>query len=171
MTLSLTVTGGMAARLGAGGVIFSGDGVALGYRGLEVTDARGRGLRAWFALRRGRVPIRVADRGARYPLRIDPSVQQAELTASDGAMSAEFGGSVAMSGSTIAVLGGGALYIFSGAGGNWTQTAELTGSSQLAGPLAMSGSTIAVGVSAQNSMQGAVDVFSNTAGNWSQTAT
>jgi hypothetical protein len=46
-------------------------------------DARGRRLPATLALVGGSLRLRVADRGAHYPLRIDPFVQQgAKLTAS-----------------------------------------------------------------------------------------
>ena len=183
LTLSLALTGDMHARLGGGGVIFSGGGVALRYARLAVGDARGRRLRAWFALARGRVLIRVADRGARYPLRIDPTVQQAELTASDGGASDALGTSVAIAGSTIVVgapyhlvgsnVDQGAAYVFSNASGSWQMTKELTASDGAAGDefgssVAVVAGTIVVG--APDRYQGGVYVFSNSSGSWKQTA-
>ena len=79
LTLSLAVSG--SARLDHGTVLLPG---GLRYAGLRATDARGRSLRAWLQVRNGRILVRVDDRGARYPLRIDPFVEQAELTRSDG---------------------------------------------------------------------------------------
>ena len=75
LTLSLAVSG--SVRLDHGTVLLPG---GLRYAGLRATDARGHSLRAWLQVRDGRVLVRVDDRGARYPLRIDPFVEQAELT-------------------------------------------------------------------------------------------
>ena len=90
--------------------------------------------------------MRVNDRGARYPLRIDPFVEQAELTPSDGvgcngACGDKFGYSVATSGNTVVVGApfheansqpySGAVYVFQMPAAGWasaTQTAELTDS-------------------------------------------
>src|SRR5207244_11674769 len=55
----------------------------LRYAGLAAYDARCRSFPAWLELGRGTVLLRVDDRGARYPLTIDPFVQVAKLTASD----------------------------------------------------------------------------------------
>ena len=53
-----------------------GGGVVLRYVGLRAVDARGRVLRAWLDLSGGRLLVRVDARGARYPVRIDPLLQQ-----------------------------------------------------------------------------------------------
>ena len=141
LTFSLALSGNLASRLQDGSLLLGGRGVALRYGGLVATDARGRVLRSWLALRDGRLLIRVDDRGAVYPLHIDPFVQQAELTASDGAKEDELGWSVAVSGDTIVAgaplreLGGhehqGAAYVFTRPASGWasaTQSAELTAS-------------------------------------------
>jgi FG-GAP repeat len=136
LMFSLAVSG--SARLDHGTVLLPG---GLRYAGLRATDARGRSLRAWLQVRDGRVLVRVDDRGARYPVRIDPFVQQAELTPSDGVGSDQFGYSVATSGNTV-VVGvpyheansepySGAVYVFQMPAAGWasaTQTAELTDS-------------------------------------------
>ena len=139
LTLSLAVAG--RVRLDHGTVLLPG---GLRYAGLQATDARGHSLRAWLQVRDGRILVSVADRGARYPLRIDPTVQQAELDPSDGAgcngnCGDEFGYSVATSGNTVVVgspfheansqVHGGAVYVFQMPAAGWasaTQTAELT---------------------------------------------
>ena len=86
--------------------------------------------------------------------------QQAALTASDGVSGDEFGYSVALSGTTALVgayyrnNGTGAAYVFSDAGGTWTQQAELTASDGATGDgfgssVALSGSTALVGAAGQ----------------------
>jgi hypothetical protein len=139
LTLSLAVSG--SVRIDYGTVLLPG---GLRYAGLQATDARGRSLRAWLQVRGGRVLVRVDDRGARYPVRIDPIVEQAELDASDGVGCSgdcgdRFGYSVATSGNTVVVgspfheansqVHSGAVYVFEMKEGGWasaTQTAELT---------------------------------------------
>jgi hypothetical protein len=139
LTLSLAVSG--SVRLVHGTVLLPG---GLRYAGLQATDARGRGLRAWLQVHDGRILVRVADRGARYPVRIDPLVEQAELTPSDGVgcdgdCGDRFGYSVATSGNTVVVgspfheansqVQSGAVYVFQVPASGWasaTQTAELT---------------------------------------------
>jgi hypothetical protein len=140
LTLSLAVSGG--ARIDHGTVLLPG---GLRYAGLRATDARGHALRAWLAVRDGRVLVRVNDRDARYPLHIDPFVQQAELTPSDGVSfdgpADQFGFSVATSGDTVVVGApyheansqpySGAVYVFQMPASGWAnakQTAELTDS-------------------------------------------
>ena len=106
--------------------------------------------------------IEVDDRGAAYPVRVDPLVQQSgELISSGGTPSGEFGRSVAVSGNTVAVAADnqtigshfeeGAVYVFVEPSAGWselmTQTAELVASDpqDLTGfgwSLAMSGTTI-----------------------------
>src|SRR6185437_11691068 len=80
--------------------------VRAGYRDLAAADADGRELPARMEVREGGVALVVEDEGARYPVRVDPIVwvQQAELTASDGAADDFFGLSVAVS-DGIALIG------------------------------------------------------------------
>ena len=82
LAISLAVSGRVA--LDHGTLLLAG---GLRYAGLRATDADHRPLHAWFELRGGRVLVRVDDRGARYPIRVDPFVQQAKLSASDGGRS------------------------------------------------------------------------------------
>ena len=97
LTLSLALSGNVRGALsrGADAVTFTRRGVSLAYRGLVATDARGRRLPARIELRKGRLLLQIDDRRAAYPVRIDPFIQQAKLTASDGASaSAGLGGGV-----------------------------------------------------------------------------
>ena len=65
--------GATAATDGPYAVAFAVGGSRLTYGGLRVTDARGRTLPARFAVSGRQVRIVVSDRGATYPLRIDPT--------------------------------------------------------------------------------------------------
>jgi hypothetical protein len=187
LTLSLAVSGNLRPHLGAGGVTLTGHGAALRYDGLVVRDASGRTLPAWFQLRHDHILIRIDDRGARYPLRIDPWTSNGELTASNATEYAQLGDSVAVSYNTIVVgapganSGAGAVYVFSRGTDGWanaTQTAELTPSDpqlndafapqQLGDSVAISGSTIVAGApywtnytpNSDGEYQGAVYVWS-----------
>ncbi len=108
LTLSLALSGNLSARLRDGSVLLTGRGTTLRYGNLHVTDARGRVLRSWLQPVNGRVLIRVADRGATYPLRIDPLIQQGEkLTGTGGTGTGRFGYSVALSADGDTALIGG----------------------------------------------------------------
>ena len=107
---------------------------------------------------------------------------QAELTAADQTAGSGFGWSVAISGSTIAVGARtapsgqdrpGAVYMFTGSGGTWSQQAELTGSgaSWFGWSVALSGGTLAVGAPGSSTADpGEVFVFTGSGGAWTQQA-
>jgi hypothetical protein len=162
LTLSLAVPA--SAQLDHGAVVLPG---GLRYAGVHATDAAGRVLPTWLEMRGGRLLLRVADRGAKYPLGVDPFIERAELTAKH-AVSEEFlGYSVAVAGDT-AVVGAphqrfpqpfepstdsypGAAYVFELKGSAWKQAAELTAPDGAANGLGWSvaisesGSTIVAG--------------------------
>ena len=195
LTLALVLSGnarGVLSR-GRGGVTFSHGASSLSYRGLVVTDARGRTLPAWLTLRGRELLLRVNDAGARYPLRVDPFIQQAKLTAADGAANDNLGFSVAVSGHTIvasapfATVNGnaqqGAVYVFLAPKSGWTnatQTAKLTIADGAAGDnlgasgglgsngVGISGNTIVAGAAALSGQPhpGAVYVFVEPRGGW-----
>ncbi len=136
LTLSLALAGNLAARLRDSSVLFTGEGAALRYGGLVATDARGHVLRSWFELVKGHVLIHVADRGAAYPLRIDPMIQQGKKLTGTGAIgTGRFGYTVAVSGDGNTALigarygiaggetgiGAGAAWVFVRSGGAWIQ--------------------------------------------------
>jgi len=115
--------------------------------------------------------------------------QAAELTAADGAVSDNFGRSVALSstGATALVgaygkaVGQGAAYVYTLAGGTWSQAAELTASNGavddyfgISVALSSTGATALVGAFYKtvggNGQQGAAYVYTFTGGTWSQAA-
>jgi hypothetical protein len=197
LTLSMALSGDLRPSLTDGGVLFRRAGVAsLAYRDLEVTDARGRRLPARLAVSDGRLDIEVDASGAAYPVRVDPLLQQAQLSATNVTAGSYVGESVAVSGdgSTVVVgatganSGEGAVYVFSEPAGGWTsgtQTATLTASSGTSGEefglsvaVSSDGSTVAVGAPETtvggNADQGTAYVFAKPAGGWAsntQTAT
>ena len=182
LTLSLALSGNVRARLdGTSAVLLQGPGAALRYGGLSVSDARGHKLHSWLEVRDGHVLIKVADRGAAYPLRVDPFVQQAKLTSSDGEADDFFGyAAVAVSGNTVVVGAGyhngnrGAVYVFEKPASGWadaTQTAELTASDGVPGDylgyaaVGISGDTVVAG-SGYHGGTGAAYVFVKPASGW-----
>jgi FG-GAP repeat len=134
LTLSIALSGNTRASLAKGGpgITLSRAGkTVLRYTGLSATDARGHLLRSWLALERGRLLLRVDANGARYPLRIDPFIQQGEkLTAFTGENGqSKFGWSVALSAEGDTALVGaprddgfaGAAWVFVRSGSTWEQ--------------------------------------------------
>ena len=105
LTLALGVSGALTARGGSGGGLCCGaNGKAvLRYGDLSVNDARGKALPARMTVAHGRVLLSIDARGARYPLTVDPLVQDAELTNSTEEGEGDLGFSVAIDGSTIVV--------------------------------------------------------------------
>jgi hypothetical protein len=121
--------------------------------------------------------LAIDERGARYPLTIDPIAQQAYLKASNTGGGDYFGYSVAVSGNTVVVGapnesssargvngnqtdnsagGSGAAYVFVRNGTNWTQQAYLKASNtdawdQFGWSVSVSGDTVVVGAYGENS--------------------
>jgi hypothetical protein len=192
LTLSLALSGDLAARLHGGSLLLSDRGTTLRYGGLLATDARGHVLRSWLTLAGDRLLIHVDDRGATYPLRIDPLLQhaeqRAELTTTDGSIEEGVGWSVAVSGDTIvvgapnqtvgAVTDEGAVDVFTMPSSGWantTQTAELSAYEgrqfeELGTSVAISGDTIVAGAPYREvgfyKEQGAAYVFTMPSTGW-----
>ena len=162
------------------------------YTGLSAYDKTGRRLPARFEATRQDVRVVVDDTRAAYPVRIDPWVQAAKLTASDGSAFNWFGSSFAVSSDGATVVVGasgatvrnnssqGALYVFEEPASGWangTQAAKLTASDGavndcLGYSVAVSadGATVVAGTpyarAGSNSAQGAVYVFTQPASGW-----
>jgi hypothetical protein len=159
LTISLTIDGDVVAsdRPDGGLTLTRSGGPALAYDGLLALDSSGHELPTRLELAGEILRIRVDDAGASYPIVIDPFIQKAKLTASDGTSFDTFGISVAVSGDTIAVgslFGGGddngAAYVFVRPAGGWanaTETARLTASdrSNFGFSIAIGGDTVVVG--------------------------
>ena len=175
LTVELALDGNLKSTVNASGdglTLFRPDGsAALGYTELTAYDAAGKTLPAALEVRadgdRQDLLIRVDTAGAQGVITIDPFVQQAEFTASDGATQQYFGSSVAISGTTVVVgsphawLGSqlnqtGAVYVFNESTSGWanlTQIAKLTADDnqnpdsnpEFGASVSISGNTIVVG--------------------------
>jgi hypothetical protein len=133
LTLALALSGNVRAALapGASSVLLDRGASSLRYGDLLASDARGRVLHSWLVAHGGEILVRVDTRGAVYPLRIDPLVQQAKLTG-EGEESGEghLGVSVALSADGDTALvgapgddgGDGAAWVFTRSGSTWTQS-------------------------------------------------
>jgi hypothetical protein len=182
LTLALDLSGNVPASLsrGGGAVTFTRGGASLAYRGLTASDARGRALPAWLQLRGRQLLLHINAAGARYPLTVDPFIQQAKLTGSGGAGT---GSAVAVSGDTVvagdpcAKVGSntcqGAVYVFTEPASGWanaTETAQLTASNgaafdSLGSSVAIAGNTVVAGAPNFNS-PGKAYVFTEPSSGW-----
>ena len=187
VSLNLALSGSLTPQLTARGTAVSLLGrqrqPVLRYAGLSVRDARGRSLPAWLGLNRHLLTLHVADRGAQYPIRIDPFIQSAELTTAD--TEGELGWALAMSGDTIAAgaptypgngTSVGAVYVFTKPTNGWADmtspTAKLTdsnsgGGDHLGESVGISGDTIVAG----GHGQGYADVWVMPNSGWATTST
>ena len=156
-------------------------------RGCQRPTLPGRNCRHGLRCEGDALLLRVRDTGARYPVVVDPWLQLAELTASDGVSGDGFGAAVSISGNTV-VVGSpnsndrrGAAYVFEKPNTGWanmTQTAKFTASdgadAKFGSSVAISGNTIVVGAPSQpvfggfnsNNSQGAAYVFVKPAVGW-----
>jgi len=158
----------------------------LHYAGLKVWDADGRTLPSQFRAADGGVRLSVDERGARYPITVDPVAQQAYLKASNAGANDGFGWPVAVSGDIVVVgaggedgsgigvnpaaddgaNGAGAAYVFLRNGATWSQQAYLKASNTEAGDgfgvsVAVSGDTVVVGAPNEDGSGTGVNAVSN----------
>jgi FG-GAP repeat len=151
--------------------------IVVMYAKLKAWDASGKSLPARFLTSNAGVTLSVDERGAQYPITIDPIAQQAYLKASNTEANDFFGAAVAISGDTVvvgaygedsaatgvngnqannSVSGSGAAYVFVRSGNTWTQQAYLkasnTGANDLFGAsVGISGNTVVVGAYGEDS--------------------
>lgn len=195
LTIALGLTGNLHAAMeanGSGLSLTANDGKRVfGYSGLRAQDATGKALHAWLELVGGELLLRTDDTHARYPVVIDPWIQLAELTASDGVNDDQLGISVSVSGATVVAgaasatvngnAGQGAAYVFvkpSSGWGDMTQTAKLTASDGKAGDgfggaVFVGADIIGVGACPQSGVcngPGKVYVFSKPKSGWTTTS-
>ena len=192
LVLHLAIRGNLEPRVSADGqavTFLTGGGVStLIYSGLKVFDADHRAIAARFIREHQGLRLEVDDHGARYPITIDPTAQQAYLKpAQVGTFQTGdwFGYSVSISGDTVVVgapqedsasLGvnsipdelaagsSGAAYVFVRNSGVWTQQAYLKPIA--VGPGGQAGDHFgwSVGISGDTVVVGAPDEDSATTG-------
>ncbi len=186
LTLAIDVSGNAHVSLGPhGGAAYLRHGRdLLRYTGLSVTDANGRALRSWFAMRAGGILLEVdADRAA-YPLRVDPLVQQgSKLTGTAKVWRGDVGVSVALSTNGNTALVGapqdeysGAAYVFTRSGSTWSEQAKLTPAGEKGASigfgasvaLSADGSTALVGAPGYGARLGAAWAFTRSGTAWSE---
>jgi hypothetical protein len=187
-TLSLRVSGTLVPNQRGQAIEFTRGthgAVVLRYSGLTAFDAGGRTLPARLEFTGRTLTLRVDDRGARYPLTIDPMIQQGPaLVPSDGTGSGDFGWSVALSSDgNTALIGApndnnnvGTAWVFTRSNGAWTQQATLkpdpqtlVGAAGFGGAVSLSadGNTAMIGGYPENNLHGAVWVATRSNGTWS----
>jgi hypothetical protein len=196
LTISLLLSGDLSATVDQEGTALSLSRndlrkPELQYAGLAAHDSSGKELQAWLELNGSELRLRVQDAGARYPVVVDPLVQLAELTASDGVSGNLLGISVGISGDTVVAgavnatvgsnQGQGAAYVFIKPATGWanmTESAKLTASDGQAGDgfggsVSIRGNTIVVGACSQSGIcngAGKVYVFIKPKSGWKTTA-
>jgi RTX calcium-binding nonapeptide repeat (4 copies)/Domain of unknown function DUF11/Fibronectin type III domain/FG-GAP repeat len=188
LTVAVRASGSLQATAAGSQIVFDdGAGQAiLRYGGLSATDSTGRSLPVKLLLRGRTVLLRIDDAGARYPLTIDPLVQQgAQLTPTGEVGSGHFGWSVALSadgdtalisapfdGTDYGTGAPGAAWVFVRTGSTWTQQGpKLSGSSAFFGntvALSADGNTALIGGSNDNQDVGAAWVFTRSGSIWTQ---
>jgi hypothetical protein len=157
-----------------------GSHAALRYDGLVVRDRTGRPLAARLTATDGRLSIDVDISHARYPVTVDPLVQQATLISGDtgggvGDGALAISGNTIVAGARFASSDAGAAYVFVEPTGGWTNlttyTARLSdgnsSGNSVGRSVAIDGNTVVAG--AQGS-DGYADVFVKPGGGWTSTA-
>jgi hypothetical protein len=188
LTLELALGGGVEARKAPSGTVLltRADRPGLSYGALATLDATGRELPTALHVRDGALVIQVWDRGAQYPVVIDPLFQQgSKLTGSGATGAAAFGFEVALSADGNTALVGaplddsavGAAWVFTRSGATWTQQGSKligtgrAGSQSFTGwsvALSADGNTALVGGPGDNDFAGAAWVFTRSNGTWTQ---
>ena len=160
------------------------------YGGLKAFDAAGRVLPARFAVHGTQLALLVDDRGAQYPVTIDPLFANLEARlVQESANGAIFGSAVAVDVDTAIIgavfedtpagIDAGTAYVFVRSGTNWSQQARLTVTNAVAfdnfgGSVAVSGNTALVGIPYRDSPTitdtGSTAVFVRSGSTWTQQA-
>ncbi len=181
LEMNMAVRGGLEPRVRDSGravAFVDAEGwPAVTYAGLKAWDADGKVVDARLEATGAGLRLELNTAGARYPLTVDPIIQQAYLKGSNTSHGDAFGYSVAISGDTIVVgawaqdgsatgvngdqegedaIASGAAYVIVREGGLWSQQAYLKASNtdtldRFGNAVAISGDTIVVGAAREDS--------------------
>jgi hypothetical protein len=188
LTLQMALSGNAKAVPAKGGKDIRwlvGGRTVLRYTGLTATDTHGRLLHSWLQLRGGRLLLRVDARGAHFPIRIDPFIQQGEeLTALDEVQ----GASIALSANGDTALIGnrhaggsssnptGEAWVFTRSGATWTQQGPILTDGEadeaafgMSVALSADGNTALIGAPQSNAGTGRAWVFTRAGSTWTRT--
>lgn len=176
--LELSVRGNLQPSITPGAIAFRNDhGAVLTYGGLKAWDGQGRDLAVRFVSSGDAFAVEVDDRGALYPITIDPLAQTTYFKASNTAPNDAFGSAIAVSGNTVVIgapqedsaatgvngnqvdnslMESGAAYVFVRNGTQWSQQAYLKASNpseldQFGSKVAIDGNITVVGVEEEDS--------------------
>ena len=183
LRLRLALSGDLTPSLAGdgGGLVLAraGGERVLRFAGLKAFDATGRSLPSRMEFSGGELALLVDDTAAVYPVTVDPLLtKETKLTASDPAIFARFGWSVALDRDT-AVVGSifNAAYVFARSGGTWTLQQKITASDGIGFELfgsavAVNRDTIVVGSLFSGDLSspysGAAYVFVRSGGIWAE---
>ena len=164
-TQQLVANDGQAGDTFGNAVVFEGDTALIGAYAALIGENFSQGAAYVFTLQDG------------------TWTQAQKLVAPDGQMFENFGYSLGLSGTT-AMIGAdaaqvgansfqGAVYVFDGSSGTWTNTQKLSASDGGIGDIfgysiAFDGTTAVIGAYANNQYQGAAYVFGNSGGTWTE---
>ncbi len=193
--LSLSLLGNARPAIASGGreiVLAQAGRSSLRYGQLSARDGAGRTLPSSLSLRGGQIELRVDTSGARFPVTIDPLIEQASRPLASGEEGeGRFGFSVALSADGDTALVGaprnggfaGAAWVFTREGSTWTQqgpklTSGEVGEESCVGEaecafgrsvaLSADGNTALVGAPRSTAGSGAVWVFTRSGSTWAQ---
>jgi hypothetical protein len=201
LAISLAIAGNVQPSLSADrrAILLAHDGgPSLRYSGLSAHDADGRALASRLALHGSTITIDVDASGARFPLTIDPLIEQGDERPVPAGESedGQFGFSIALSADGATALVGapadngfaGAAWVFTRVGSSWTQQGpkltvnEATNAEEedqcaaevnecgfgRSVALSANGDTALIGAPRANEAQGAAWVFIRSGTTWSQ---
>jgi hypothetical protein len=179
VVLQIAVGAGVDPRLSSDGKsvelydAHTGDAVGR-YADLDVRDARGQSVEARMRVEGTAIALSVDDRGAVYPIVVDPTLTQVQEISPTGANA--FGFSLAIDGNT-AVIGAQnnvapqAAYVFMRSGDGWTFQQQLLPPAgdpvaAFGWSVAINGDTALVGDPLKASSTGEVYAYTRTSGSW-----
>jgi FG-GAP repeat len=180
LKLSIRTSGSLTPELRGAQIVFSGHrGQRLDYGGLSAVDAAGHHLASRLGLDGSTIQLTVDDAGARYPVTVDPFIQQGtKLVAQSESGAGNFGwraavsadGNTAIFGAPYDTASGGAAFVFTRTAGAWSQQQKLTvpGGQRFGWSVGLSGDgfTAIVGDIFDGGGIGAAYIFSRSNNNW-----